>query len=158
MRHSPPKQLSLHVRFSENTHERIAHHANRLGVALVDIVRDGALQRIRELDAEEAAVLAAKEKRIDLRNLRDKGRTTMPIPPRIEKRFDAYAEALEECETEKEREECSKNILSDIHTRCTSSEEERRVHEALKEFLTSRKTAKESVSPEKQLVTTMKGY
>ena len=114
--------------------------------------------RVRELDAEEAMVLASKEKRIGLRNLRDKGRTATPIPPRIEKRFEGYAEALEECETEKEREECSKNILSDIHTRCTSSEEERRVHEALRDFLTSRKTAKESVSPEKQLASTMKGY
>lgn len=158
MRRPPPKQISSHVRLAENIHSRVVHHAARLGVSIIDIIREGVSLRVRELDGEEALVLANREKRIDLRNLRDKGRTTMPIPPRIEKRFDGYAEALEECETEKEREECSKNILSDIHTRCTSSEEERRVHEALKEFLTSRKTAKESVSPEKQLVSTMKGY
>jgi len=143
---------------AEDLHSRAKHHAERLGLALADLLREGLLMRVRELDAEEAAVLASREKRLDLQGLREKGRTSMPIPPRIEKRFDGYAEALEECETEKEREECSKNILSDIHTRCTSSEEERRVHEALRDFLTSRKTAKESVSPEKQLASTMKGY
>lgn len=152
------KDLQLmHFRATREIHDRLAHHSKRLGARMADILRDGLLIRLQQLDDEEAKVLATQDKRLDLRKARgaQMKRTTVPIPARLEKRFVGYAEALEACETTQERHECSKEILEDIKTRCSSLEEERRVHEALKEFLTSRKAIKDA-SPTNQLTATMR--
>jgi len=147
----------MHFRATRDVHDRLAHHAKRIGARMADILRDGLLIRLQQLDDEEARILATQEKRLDLRKNRaaQLKRTTIPIPARIERRFVNYVEALEGCETTADREARSKEILEDIRARCSSPEEERRVHEALKEFLTARKAAKDS-SPTNQLAAAMR--
>lgn len=147
----------MSIRVTRDVHDRLGHHSKRLGARLSDIVRDGVLMRLQQLDDEEARLLETQDKRLELRKARSAQlkRTTVPISARIEKRFVGYAEALEACETIQARTECSKEILEDIKSRCSSPEEERRVHEALKEFLTSRKAAKDT-SPTNQLTAAMR--
>jgi hypothetical protein len=152
------KDLQLmHFRATRDVHDRLMHHSKRLGLPMANILRDGLLLRLQQLDDEEAKILATQAQRLDLRKARSAQmkRTTVPIPARIEKRFVGYAEALESCTTMQERDECSKEILEDIKARCSSLDEERRVCEAFKEFLTARKAAKDS-SPANQLTAAMR--
>jgi predicted DNA-binding protein len=126
------KDLSMvHFRTSPEQRKRLEHHARRLGVTMADLIRDGMMDRLEELDEKELRMLQVQR----VRNGKD-------IPKKLKGSFRRYAEFIEEGLDRIDREQRRLTIIEDIDQRAASPEEARFVLEEFNLFLKARAEAR----------------
>ena len=158
---------SIEIRFktTEEMRDRLRHQSKRLGMDMNDIVREGTIARLDELEEQEA--LAIERKRAarsgaPMPSVR-KPKSTAPVPPmfklptlssflpktipasipeKITKSFKRWAEFIDDAEDNSDGERRGEMVLKDLREKCGDNEEIYKVSlDAFKEMLENRKEA-----------------
>jgi predicted DNA-binding protein len=148
------EKIEVRFRLSLPQRKRVEHHASRLGVDMSDIVREGTLTHLDNLDQKEMIVEEARR----LRERRDRPRssTRTPqglgirkdsavklFPEKIKNSFRRFAEYLEQAPNEVERAARAQTITAEIEERLDGNRTETDAAvKALTEFLRAREEAK----------------
>jgi hypothetical protein len=153
------------VRVSTDVRDRLRHHANRFGLSIVDIVRQGAIEKLERLDQTEAFELEQKR-------LRERHGAYVPRPvkhkwgrpPGLGKKmpavsttagsvdlekvrqkflqsFKRWAEFIEQGEDRSDRERRCEIVLEDIRDRTSDEAEVQTTFAEFKKFLDARAQA-----------------
>lgn len=163
----------LYVRLSVQTAERIRYHAKRLRYDFNDLLRDGALAKIKELDLQELEEASTRRGIAELPKLPEL--PSVPIseafsmaalattvkrpeetlrdllakrpPEKIQMRFRRWAEYVEDAEDKIDRKMRIKDVTEQIRDFCQVEEEVNVSLNAFEAFLAERAAAKASVPP-----------
>lgn len=164
------KNNTIEVRFrtTQDVRARLAHHAERIGTDMNDIVRQGTLEFLDRLDEQEMIALERKqakerrgafvpsvpehrwgtppglggnkEKKMPIMSFLPKTDPVM-IPEKLTRSFRRWAEFIEAAEDRSDGERRAETVLQDMYERCEGEAEKAACYEAFKVFMQERKEA-----------------
>jgi len=158
----PKKDLVLvQIRVSREQRKRLERHARRLGLDMVDIVRDGMLERLDRLEEKELFADEAKRLKEQPRKPRGLGvqrhRAGAPAlraaasPDKVERSFGMFTEFLDTAVDDADKDKRAQTIVEEIRARTSSGKEADATCDALRRFMKARLDARSNTDQEVEL-------
>jgi hypothetical protein len=164
--------IEVRFRTTQDVRARLAHHAERIGTDMNDIVRQGTLEFLDRLDEQEMLALERKrdkerrgafvpsvpehrwgtppglgrenkEKKMPVMSFLPKPLESAPVPEKLTRSFRRWAEFIEGAEDRSDGERRAETVLQDMYERCEGEAEKAKCYETFKTFMQERKEALE---------------